>query len=87
MHGDYRLAIADAEAVLGRNKPDTPEMMHNVACVYALAAARVRADAAERDRDAVEAGYRRQAMAALRKAFDMVPAGQRAAYWRDKMRP
>jgi serine/threonine protein kinase/tetratricopeptide (TPR) repeat protein len=87
MHGDYRGAITDAEAVLGRNKPDTPEMMHNVACIFALAAARVRADAAERNRDAMEAGYRRQAMSALRRAIDMVPAGQRTAYWQDKMRP
>jgi serine/threonine protein kinase/Flp pilus assembly protein TadD len=87
MRGDYRRAIADAQAVLARNRPDTPEMMHNVACIFALAAARVRADAAEHDRDAVEAGYRRQAVAALRRAIDMVPVPQRPAYWRDKMRP
>jgi tetratricopeptide (TPR) repeat protein len=87
MRGDHRHAIADAEAVLGRNRPDTPEMMHNVACIFALAAARVRADAAEHDRDAVEARYRRQAVGALRKAIDMVPASQRPAYWRDRMRP
>jgi serine/threonine protein kinase/tetratricopeptide (TPR) repeat protein len=87
MLGDYRQAVADADAVLGRNKPDTPEMTHNVACLFALAAARVRADGGERERAALEVGYRRQAMGALRRTLQLVPAGQRLAFWRDKMRP
>jgi tetratricopeptide (TPR) repeat protein len=87
MLGDYRRAAADAEEVLQGGKPDTPEMMHNVACVFALAAARVRADATEREREALEGGYRRQALAALRKALLLVPLGQRPTFWQEKMRP
>jgi hypothetical protein len=62
-------------------------MMHNVACLFALAARRVHADAAEREREALEAGYRRQAIAALRKALLLVPPERRLAFWREKMRP
>jgi hypothetical protein len=62
-------------------------MLHNVACVFALAAARVRADAAEPKRAALETDYRRQAVTALRKALDRVPARGRLAFWQDKMRP
>jgi serine/threonine protein kinase/Tfp pilus assembly protein PilF len=87
MLGDYRRAVCDADEVLRQGKPETPEMMHNVACLFALAAARVRTDAAERDRAALEDGYRRQALAALRKALLLVPPGQRLAFWREKMRP
>jgi hypothetical protein len=61
--------------------------MHNVACLFALAAARVRADAAEQERDALENGYRRQAVAALRKAVLLAPPAQRLACWQEKMRP
>src|SRR5262249_50248679 len=32
MLGDYRRAVADAEAVLRERGPETPEMMHNIAC-------------------------------------------------------
>jgi len=87
MLGDYQRAVADANAVLATGKPDTPEMMHNVACVFSLAAARVRADEGVRDRDTVAATYHLQALAALRKTLLRLPAGQRLAYWRDKMRP
>src|SRR5262249_35444447 len=34
MLGEYREAVADAEAALHR-KPSTPEMMHNIACIFA----------------------------------------------------
>src|SRR5262249_4117856 len=53
MLGDYRGAVADAEAAL-RLGPTTPEMMHNIACVFAQAAARAEADAEEGDRALAE---------------------------------
>jgi tetratricopeptide (TPR) repeat protein len=87
MLGDYRRAVADAEAVLQGRAPRTPEMMHNVACVFALASARAGADAAEPRRQTLEDGYRRQAVAALRKALELVSPAQRLAFWQEKMRP
>ncbi len=87
MLGDYRRAVVDAETVLSANKPDTPEMMHNVACIYALAAARVRADSVEMQRETLEKRYRQQAIATLGKALRLVPADKRFAFWDEKMRP
>lgn len=87
MLGDHRRAVADIEALLRRYEPQTPEMMHNVACVFALAAGRVKTDAAPGERDELERSHCRQALAALRKAVRLVPADQRLAFWREKMRP
>jgi serine/threonine protein kinase/Flp pilus assembly protein TadD len=87
MLGDYRRAVADAETLLSANKPDTPEMMHNVACTYALAAARVKTDSAEKERETLEKRYRQRAVAALGKALLLVPADKRFDFWQEKMRP
>jgi serine/threonine protein kinase/Tfp pilus assembly protein PilF len=85
--GDYRGAAADAEELLEREGPDTPEMMHNVACLFALLLTRVQAHVAEGERPAVEKRYRRQALEALREALALVPAEQRRQFWREKMCP
>jgi tetratricopeptide (TPR) repeat protein len=87
MLGDYRRAVADADEVLRRKAPDEPEMMHNLACLFALASSRVKADAAERERGALEARYRQQALEALRKTLPLVPPPQRLAFWQEKMIP
>src|SRR5262249_53216991 len=87
MQGAYRPAVADAEEALRRHRPRTPEMLHNAACVFALAAARVHADAAEPRRDALETDYCRQAVAVLRYALLLVPPERRPAFWQEKMRP
>jgi tetratricopeptide (TPR) repeat protein len=87
MLGDYRRAVADAEAVLRGDGPESPEMMHNVACLFALASARAGADAAEPKRQVLVTTYRRQALTALRKALERVPPRQRLAFWQQKMRP
>jgi tetratricopeptide (TPR) repeat protein len=87
MLGDYRGGVADAEGALRRKKPDSPEMLHNVACIFAQAAARVRADATEGRRRDLEARYGRQAVVALRAALSRVPPRQRPAFWQEKMRP
>lgn len=87
MLGDYRRAVADAEVVLSRGKLDTPEMMHNVACIYALAVARVQSDKDARPAEPLEAVYRDRAIASLHKAASMLPADKRLAFWQEKMQP
>ena len=52
MLGHYREAVADAEAALQR-KPGTPEMMHNIACIFAQAVDRAEADPLTRVDDTV----------------------------------
>ncbi len=82
MLGQYREAVADADEAL-RLKPDTPLMLHNLACVYAQAAAR-----AEADRGAPEAGtraeqYRTQAVDVLRQALTRLAPGERGPFWQN----
>jgi serine/threonine protein kinase/tetratricopeptide (TPR) repeat protein len=84
MLGDYRAAAADA-AASARGGPKTPEMAHNVACVYALAAAAVEADSAERERQRLAAEYRAEGVKAVRRTLDLVPEPERAAFWREKI--
>jgi tetratricopeptide (TPR) repeat protein len=77
MLGDDRGGRADAEAAL-RLGPTTPEMMHNIACVFAQASARAgHPGLAEDDR--------RRAVNAVRRALDMLPPPERAPFWRDKV--
>ena len=82
MLGHYREAVGDAEAALER-KPTTPEMMHNVACIFSLAASQ-----SERD-DALPsaARYREQAVDAVRGTLTLVPPSDRGAFWREKIFP
>jgi tetratricopeptide (TPR) repeat protein len=84
MLGQYRDAVADAEEAL-RRKPGTPEMMHNIACIYAQAVTRVEADLAENDRQTRATEYRRCAVEAVRCTLQMVCPEERAAFWRDKI--
>jgi tetratricopeptide (TPR) repeat protein len=87
MLGRYREAVGDAAEALRRN-PDTAEMLLNVACTFAQAAARAEADAdrADRaDRAALAAGYRTEAVQALRRAMAKVRAGQEPEFWRTKV--
>jgi tetratricopeptide (TPR) repeat protein len=88
MLGRYRDAIADADKAL-RLGPTTPEMTHNLACVYAQAAGRVRGNAAEteRDRDALAARCAEKAFKTIRRALALVPARERATFWRTKIVP
>jgi tetratricopeptide (TPR) repeat protein len=86
MLADYRGAVADAEAALDR-KPSTPEMMHNIACIFAQAVAGAEADLQEKDRQTLAASYRRRAVEAVRQALTMVSPQQRFAFWQDKVLP
>ena len=85
MLGDCRGAVADVEVAL-HQKPDTPEMMHNVACVFAQAVAHVGTDRGE-DRETLAEDYRRRALQAVRQTLDMLPAADRPSFWRDKILP
>src|SRR4051794_14248032 len=87
MLNDYRGAVADAEEAVRRKKPTTADMMHTLACIYALAAGRVKADTRETRRQTLEASYRQQALAALRDALPLLPRRERLAFWQEKMRP
>jgi tetratricopeptide (TPR) repeat protein len=87
MLGYYKEAVADARDVLDRSPPKAPEMMHNVACIFALAIGRARADAALGNRETLQVEYRRQAIHALGKTLEMVPAKERRVFWQKKMCP
>ena len=87
MLGAYKPAVADALAVLERQPPKQAEMMHNVACIFALAAGRVHGDSATKEREGLKAEYCRQALATLQKALELVPKAERAEYWKTKMCP
>jgi serine/threonine-protein kinase len=84
--GDYRAAVADAEAAL-RRKPTTPEMMHNIACILAQAVARAEADLQEEDRHPLADGYRRRALEAVRQTLMMLRPEERFSFWRDRILP
>jgi tetratricopeptide (TPR) repeat protein len=81
MLGDVPGAVADAEAAVSR-RPDTPEMMHNIACIFSQAAAR-----AERETAGLVKDYRRRALESVRQALRLVPPADRPAFWRDKVLP
>jgi tetratricopeptide (TPR) repeat protein len=83
MLGDYRGAIADAEAALQR-KPDAPEMMHNIACIFAQAVARAEANR-EADHQASVEDFRCRALEAVRQTLNMLQPEERPAFWRDKV--
>ncbi len=87
MLGDYRGAVADAEEARRANRLDTPEKMHNLACIYSLAAGRAKVDAREPQRQVLEESYRRQAVEALRKTLPLLPRSQRLSFWQKQMRP
>jgi tetratricopeptide (TPR) repeat protein len=86
MLGEYRGAVADAQQALRRN-PGTPEMMHNIACVFAQAAVRAETEKDKEDRPALALSYRAAALDAVGRTLDMVRPEERAAFWREKILP
>ena len=86
MLGDYQEVVDDAEVAL-RRKPGSPEMMHNIACIYAQASARADADQTAKDRQDLKATYRNCGIDALRQTLEMVPPEERPAFWRTKVLP
>jgi tetratricopeptide (TPR) repeat protein len=84
MLAEYRQGVSAAAEALHR-KIEGPEMMHNVACIFALAAGCADKDP-QADR-ALPAAYRRRALEALGKAVAMLPQEVRRAFFRDKIEP
>jgi hypothetical protein len=77
--GHYAAAVQDAEDA---GKLTTPEMEINRACIFAQAMIRAEAD---KRQDQPGVLFRTQALQSLHRALDMVPAAQRAAFWKDKI--
>jgi len=86
MLGSYRGASVDADDAL-RLTPDRPEMMHNIACIFAQAVAKVNGDSKAGDRPELSVVYRDRAVAALRQALAMVAPDRRARFWGEKVFP
>jgi eukaryotic-like serine/threonine-protein kinase len=86
MLGDYRNAVADAEFSIRRNV-ETPEMMHNIGCIFAQAAARTEADRDSQDHQLLAAGYRSRALHAVRETLARLRPQDRSSFWRDKILP
>jgi tetratricopeptide (TPR) repeat protein len=86
MLGKVNLAVADAEAALQR-KPATPDMMQNLACVFALAAGKVENDASAPERGNLAAAYRTRALRLIEATLALVPPSERAHLWRTQVLP
>jgi serine/threonine protein kinase/Tfp pilus assembly protein PilF len=86
MLGQYQEAVKDAEEAWRRKNSD-PEMMHNLACVFAQAVAKVNADPRAVDRNALAVRYRTRAVAVIQEALALVPTDRRAEFWREKVLP
>jgi serine/threonine-protein kinase len=84
MLGHYQEAVADAEAAL-RRRPRTPEMMHNIACIFAQAIARAEADLQAVDRQSLADSYHRRSLEAVRQTLALLPPEDRRAFWRNKI--
>jgi tetratricopeptide (TPR) repeat protein len=83
--GRHREAVADAEEAL-RLGPRRPRTLYNAARTFAQAALKAEADPAEgpRGREA-RARYQDRALGLLRQALELLPAGQRAAFWENNV--
>jgi tetratricopeptide (TPR) repeat protein/tRNA A-37 threonylcarbamoyl transferase component Bud32 len=86
MLGKVSLAVADAESAL-KHKPATPDMMQNLACVFALAAVKVEADTSAAERGKLAAAYRIRGMRLVEATLDLVPPPERAQLWRTQVLP
>jgi tetratricopeptide (TPR) repeat protein len=86
MLGRYREAVADAEVAL-RLKPDSPEMMHNIACIFAQAIPRAEADLQEKNKRTLTASYRTRALEAIQQTLSMLRPEDRFSFWQEKILP
>jgi serine/threonine protein kinase/Tfp pilus assembly protein PilF len=82
--GEFRESVADGEMALLR-KPTSPEMMHNVACIFAQAVASAETSLQGQDRQALTASYRGRAVEAIRETLALLPPEDRLAFWQDKI--
>ena len=90
MLGQYREAVEDADART-LLQPSSPEMMHNLACIFAQAVSRVSDDREELNRQALANTYGERALDAVQKTLQMLRQEERPAFWRGEdptpMRP
>jgi tetratricopeptide (TPR) repeat protein len=84
--GDYRQAVADGE-LAWQHGPKSPEMMHNLACIFAEGAVRAAADLREIDRRTLAGKYRTRACEAVERTLGMLRPDERLSFWRDKILP
>jgi tetratricopeptide (TPR) repeat protein len=81
MLGDYRAALCDAEKAQ-EWKPRTPEMLHNLACLYAQAAGRAQADAAA---PGLANDCRKRALEKVQETLAALRPEDRPRFWRGKI--
>jgi hypothetical protein len=86
MLGHYAEAVADAEVALGR-PPTTAEMMHNLACIFALAAGKAANNQSDKQRQLLASRYQGQALEVVRRTLALVPAKERQRFWQNKILP
>ncbi len=83
--GDPSRAVADADRTL-RGQPREPRLWHGAARVYAQAAGQVKAESGQEQFQAqLRTRYLQRAVVLLRTALELVPAGQRPAYWQEQV--
>jgi tetratricopeptide (TPR) repeat protein len=83
--GDARRGVADAEKAV-QGGPKEPRLWHGAARVHAQAAAQLKAEPGQEQRQAsIRSRYQARAVALLRTALDLVPADQRQAYWSENV--
>jgi serine/threonine protein kinase/tetratricopeptide (TPR) repeat protein len=85
MSGSYQGALSDAD-LAQRRKLDSPEMMHNLACLFAQSALRAETDVATADRE-LAAACRQRAIKAVERTLQMLEPRARTAFWKEKIRP
>jgi serine/threonine protein kinase/Tfp pilus assembly protein PilF len=87
MLGQFEEAVADARQALDLG-PETPEMMHNNACIFALAIDKVmRAASKKLDRQLLARDYRKTALDTIRQTLAMLRPEERGPFWRTTILP
>jgi tetratricopeptide (TPR) repeat protein len=84
--GQYREGVADADEAL-RRKPIAAAMLHNIACIFALAVPRVQGDAQEPRSSLLAERYRDSAVQVLKQSVAAVAPRGREAFWRNRIMP
>jgi tetratricopeptide (TPR) repeat protein len=86
MLANHKGAVTDAEQALLLTVK-TPEMMHNIACVFALAVKHVEVDAQNQDREVLANSYRKRALEAVCQTLEMLNPEERKEFWFNKILP
>jgi serine/threonine protein kinase/Flp pilus assembly protein TadD len=86
MLGDYRQAVADAETA-NELVPRSSEVLHDLACIFAQAVAKVKDDPNEASRARLAQDYATRAVRHLRQALALVGPQQRNLFWQQVIQP